>query len=95
MSQREEKYADTLITSHFESKKQDESQSSHPKLHNPKKRTRESFMNNSSAPSTSEPYSDHPLASTDYYKSNPPIPIWNIVIDNETLEIVEDHTGKP
>jgi len=37
----------------------------------------------------------HPHAEYSDFKKNPPIPILNIVIDNRTLEIVEDRAGQP
>ena len=41
------------------------------------------------------PHSSHPLSSKKYFSEHPPIPIWNIVIDNETLEIVEVKENQP
>ena len=41
------------------------------------------------------PEVDHPHSEYSKFKKNPPIPILNIVIDNKTLEILEDNTGQP
>ena len=37
----------------------------------------------------------HPFETSASFKKNPPIPIFNFVIDNRTFEIIEDNTGKP
>lgn len=42
-----------------------------------------------------DPHSDHPLASKKYFSEHPPIPIWNVILDNKTLEIIETRTGLP
>jgi len=42
-----------------------------------------------------KPSEIHKYAETDYFEFNPPIPIFNYIIDPVTLEITEDLTGKP
>lgn len=37
---------------------------------------------------TSHPHEDH-----DDFEHNPPMPMFNFIIDNKTLEVVEDKTG--
>lgn len=37
----------------------------------------------------------HPYDSKLYFQKNPPIPMWNVVIDNKTLNIIENNTGQP
>ena len=36
-----------------------------------------------------------PYAETDLYDQNPPIPLFNYIIDPHTFEILEDRTGQP
>jgi hypothetical protein len=38
--------------------------------------------------------SSHPLSTKEGYKARPPVPILNIIIDNQTLEILEDRKGQ-
>lgn len=42
---------------------------------------------------TSDP--SHPWETYSSFHDNPPIPVFNYVIDNKTLKIIEDLTGKP
>ena len=37
----------------------------------------------------------HPYEEYEDFNRNPPIPVYNFIIDNVTLEIIEDQTGKP
>lgn len=37
----------------------------------------------------------HPLADPLYFQKNPPIPEFNYIVDQNTLEIVQDLTGQP
>ena len=37
----------------------------------------------------------HPYDDVNYYNNHPPIPMFNYIIDNCTLNIIEDKTGQP
>ena len=37
----------------------------------------------------------HPHEHYEDFSINPPIPVFNYIIDNKTLEIIEDKTGQP
>ena len=37
----------------------------------------------------------HPYSTYKLFNKNPPIPVFNYVISNKTLEIIEDKTGQP
>jgi len=37
----------------------------------------------------------HPFEEYDQFKKHPPIPVFNYIIDNKTMTIIEDRTGKP
>jgi hypothetical protein len=37
----------------------------------------------------------HPFEGYDNFKKHPPIPVFNYIIDNKTMAIIEDRTGKP
>jgi len=37
----------------------------------------------------------HPHEHYEDFCVNPPIPVFNYIIDNKTLEIIEDRTGQP
>lgn len=39
--------------------------------------------------------SPHPYSTYKLFNENPPIPVFNYVISNKTLEILEDKTGQP
>ena len=38
---------------------------------------------------------DHPYSETFSYDQNPPVPLFNYIIDPNTLEIIQDLTGQP
>lgn len=37
----------------------------------------------------------HPFEEYENFKKHPPIPVFNYIIDNKTMTIIEDRTGKP
>lgn len=41
------------------------------------------------------PSIEHPWAEYEDFKAHPPIPLFNVVIDSQTGQLLEDRTGQP